>query len=192
MGAVVVKEAVRRAVAGVVVGNWVVILVEAEIVHIEAEVDIQAAVAVVVGNGGVGEGSLGRAREAEGVAPKRESAIALVDEEQGAGGAHDEQILEAAIVEIGEESARGIVEDADTGFLGDVFEGAVAAIAVEAVGQSGWLTDIEIVKAVVVVVAGRDTVVAIDVDADGAIEDGSPVVSAVEELVAVRRSAAQR
>ena len=76
--------------------------------------------------------------------------------------------------------------------FGDVFERSVAAIAIEPVGQARGLADVEIVEAVVVDVGDRDSVVAVDVDAAGAVEHGAPVVGAMQQLGRVGRIAAER
>ena len=52
----VVEEAVWRTVAGVVVGHGIVILVEAQVVHVHAEVHVEPAVAIVVRNRGMVNG----------------------------------------------------------------------------------------------------------------------------------------
>jgi len=183
--AFVVKETVGRAVAGVVVGDGVVILIEPQVVLVGAEVEVEAAVAVVVGCGGVGEGALGLLRETKSIALEGEGAVAAIFVEQGTGAAEDEEILEAAVAEVGEEGGGGVIEDADAGLFGHIFESAVATISVEAVGQAGGLADVEIVEAVVVVIACCDAVVAVDIDTDGAVEDCAPVVGAVEKLLRV-------
>ena len=59
------------------------------------------------------------------------------------------------------------------------------AVAIEAVRQARGLADIEIVETVVVVVSRGDAVVAVDIDADGSIENGSPVIGAVQQLRAL-------
>ena len=53
------------------------------------------------------------------------------------------------------------------------------------VRQTGGLANIEIIEAVIVEVAHRDAVVAIDVHPDSAVEHGAPVVCAVEQLPVV-------
>ena len=58
------------------------ILVEAEIVAVEAEVNIEAAIAVIIGDGGVGEASFGRFGEAESIALDLEGAIAAIEKEE--------------------------------------------------------------------------------------------------------------
>ena len=131
--AFVVQQEVGRPVARVVVRHRVVILVEAEVIAVEAEVDVQTAITVVVGECGVGEGSLRGLRKLEGVGFSFEGAVALVEEEERAAAADDDEVLQAVVAKVGEEGAGGVVENADAGFFGDVFEGAIAAVAVEAI-----------------------------------------------------------
>src|SRR5882762_11177385 len=65
--AFIVKKKIRRTIAGVEVRRRIVILVETEIITVEAEIDVEAAVAIIVGDGGVGESALRRIGELEGV-----------------------------------------------------------------------------------------------------------------------------
>src|ERR1700733_6490740 len=64
----VVHEEVGWTIAGVEIGRRVVILVQTKVVAIEAEVDIETSVAIVVGQGRMRERSLGRRFELEGTA----------------------------------------------------------------------------------------------------------------------------
>ena len=66
--AFVVEEEIWRAVPRVEVWDGVVILIEAEIIAVEAEIDIEASIAVVIGDGRMGEGSLRAACETECIA----------------------------------------------------------------------------------------------------------------------------
>jgi hypothetical protein len=79
--------------------------------------------------------------------------LAVVDEEQQAGGRRDDEILIAVVVDVGEERLCRVIEHADARGRGDVLEGGVAAVAVQAVGQSGRLRDIQIVEPIAVGVA---------------------------------------
>ena len=110
-----------------------------------------------------------------------EGAVALIEKEQRAAAADDEKVLESVVAKVGEECACGVVEHIDAGLFCHVFEGAIAAIAVEAIGQAGGLADVEVVEAVVVEIADGEAVVAVDIDAAGAIEHGSPVIGAAEQ-----------
>ena len=104
-----------------------------------------------------------------------------IQEQQRAAGAHDDQILTSVVVEIGKERAGGVFEESDAGRFGDVLEGAVAAVAIKPVGQAGGLANVEIVEPVAIDVADRDAIVAVDVDAAGAVENRAPIVGAVQQ-----------
>src|SRR5205085_2262089 len=73
--AFVVEEEVWRTVARVKIRNGITILVESYVIRVQAEVDVQAAVAVIIRNGGAGECSGGRVLELEGVGPVRKFSI---------------------------------------------------------------------------------------------------------------------
>ena len=96
---------------------------------------IEAAVAVVVGNGGMRECALRLARKSKCIALEREGAVALIHERAEGPVPHTtRRSWQSVVPEIGEESAGGIVEDADAGLFRHVLKGAVPAIAIEAVG----------------------------------------------------------
>src|SRR5277367_4589218 len=108
--AFVMQEEICRAIPGIEIGHWIVILVEAKIVGIEAEVDIETSVAIVVGYSRMRERSLGRTVKPESIALGREGAVALIQKEQGAASANDKKILAPLVLEIGKQGAGGIVE----------------------------------------------------------------------------------
>src|SRR5450432_1169262 len=120
------EQAIGGTIAGVIVGDWIVILVQAEVVHVHAKVDIKATVPIVIRYGRMGECPLGSARKFECIVFEREGSIALIEEEQGSGAADDEQVLTAVVVKIGKQCAGGIVQHADAGFFGDIFKSSVA------------------------------------------------------------------
>ena len=121
-----------------------------------------------------------------------ETPAALIHEEQRAGSADDNQILAAVIVDISEERASGVVQEAEARIFREVLKGAVAAIAIEAIGQTGGLADVQIVKTVAVDVANGNAVVAVNIDAASAVERGTPVVAAIPQLLRERGSAGER
>jgi len=94
----------------------------------------------------------------------------LVEKDQRPIDRHYDQVLAAAVSQIGEQGARGIVQYSDSGFFGDIFEGTVAAVAVETIGKRGRLANIDIVEAVAIHVSNCNPVVAVNVDAAGAVE----------------------
>src|SRR5882762_4567273 len=56
--AFVVQQAIGWPVTGVEIGNWIMILIEAKVVAIQAEVNIETSIAIVVSNSCMREGSL--------------------------------------------------------------------------------------------------------------------------------------
>ena len=100
----------------------------------------------------------------------------MIQKEQGTAATDDKKILESLVFKVGEQSARSIVEYADSGLFRYVFKGPVATVAVEPVWQSGRLAYIEIIESVVVEVPRRHTIVAVNVDAACAIQHRAPII----------------
>ena len=75
--------------------------------------------------------------------------------------------------------------------LGHIDEGAIPAVLIKAVGQPRGLADVDVIETVAVEVAGRNAVVAIEVDSACAVEHGAPVIDAEQHLLAVRGVLAQ-
>src|SRR4029077_2039459 len=63
-----------------------------------------------------------------------------------------------------------------------IFKCAIAAIAVKAVGKPRGLADVEVIESVIVEVSGGQAAIAVDVDADSAIQKRAPVVHSVKHL----------
>ena len=89
----IVEQEIGRPVAGVKIWNGIVILVQAQIVTIETEINIKQTVAIIIGDGGVCESSLRRTRELEGIALEQKLSLPLVQKKQGAAGADHQKIL---------------------------------------------------------------------------------------------------
>src|SRR4029079_2006475 len=102
--AFVVQQKVCRSVARVKIRNWIVILVQAYVIAVEAEVNVETPVAIVVCDGSVGKSSLRRSRKLEGIGLKREFSISLVQKKQWAGAANYKKILDSLVFEISEQS----------------------------------------------------------------------------------------
>ena len=168
------------------------ILIEPQIVAIEAEINVEASVAVVVGDRCVGECSLRRPRELKGVPLDRERAVSLIEKEQRAPATHHQQVLQPLVPKIGEERARSAVQHSDAGLFCHVFKSPVALVSIKPVRQSCRLADVKIVEAIVVIVAGRHAVVAVHIDAARAIEHRTPVIGAAKHLTFVRLHSAKR
>lgn len=107
----------------------------------------------------------------------------MIQKQQRSAAANHQQVLKPSILKIGEESTRGVIQHTDSGFFGHVFESSVATIAIKPVGQSRWLANIQVIEAVIVEVASRNTVVAVHVDAARAIQHRPPIVGPAEHLV---------
>ncbi len=190
--AAVAHQEVGRTILRIVIGRGIPVLACALVEGVEAEIDVEPSIAIVVSDGRPSEGSLRRVGKVKCVWPFPEFATALIDKQQGAIRADHDHVLAPVIIEVGEQGAGGVFQNTEAGMLGDVFKRAVAAIAIETVGKPRRLADIEVIESVVVDVSNRDSVVAVDVDARRAVEYGSPVIGTVQELVRVRRIAAQR
>ncbi len=97
---------------------------------------------IVISHGGVGESALWWLGKSECVAFYLEFSVALIQKEQRAGSANDQQILQTFVFEIGEDGASGGIEHAEAGLFGHIFKRSIAAIAIQAIGKAGRLTDI--------------------------------------------------
>ena len=161
-------------------------MVQAQVVTVETEINVEQAVVVIIGDGRVGESSLGWARELEGIALEQKLSFPLVQQEQRTAGANHEKVLHSLVLEIREEGAGRVVQHVHSGLLRHILEGSVAAIAIQAVGKPGGLANVQVVEAVVVDVSRRHAVVAIDIDPAGSVQNGAPVVNSTEHLIFVR------
>ena len=115
----------------------------------------------------------------------------LIDEEQRTATTNDQKVLQSAVVEVRKQRARRIIEYGDSGLFRYIFKGPVAAIAIEPIGQSRRLADVEIIKSIVVIITGSHTVVAVHVDTPSSIQDCSPVVGPAKHLALIGLGSAQ-
>jgi len=122
---------------------------------------------------------------------KSETALALIQEEQRTVGAQHHQILAAGITEIREDRGGCRVENAHSRVFGNVCQGSIATIPVEAIGETARLADVDLVLPVSIDVADRDTVVPMDIDSRRGIETRPPVGYPVRELRIERRNPAK-
>src|SRR5260370_28232829 len=95
---IVAQQEIGRTVLRVVVRHRIAILVVALVISVEAEINVQPAVAIIVGNGRAGKSSLRRSCELEGVRLQTEFSQSLVAEKQRATGPNDDQILRPAVI----------------------------------------------------------------------------------------------
>ena len=82
------------------------------VVRVEAEINVEPAVAIVVRNGRAGEGSLRRIRELKRVGLLAKLAAAFIQKQQRAVGAHHDDVLAAIVVEVGEQRAGCVFQNA--------------------------------------------------------------------------------
>ena len=162
------------------------VLVEPQVVAIQAEINIQTSVAVVVGDRRMGKRPLRRALELERVLLDRKRSIALIEKKQRTTTANDQKVLPSFVFEVCEQGARRVVQHADAGLLRHVFQRPIAPVAVEPVWQARRLADIQVIESVIVVVTRGDPIVAVNIDAAGTIQNGAPIVGATKHLRRIR------
>ena len=186
--AVVAEQHARRAVARVVIGHGRagLVLAGTEEVRVDAEIEVEEAVAVEVGHRDAREHALQRRREREGVVDHRELPAAVVLQQEGLQARGEHQILIAVVVDVDEQRLRGVVEQSEPRALGRVLEGAVAARAQQTIGQPRRLGDVQIVEAIAVGIAHRHAVVAVGVTRQHGIDARHPRIEAGGELAADR------
>src|ERR1700678_1247650 len=124
----------------------------------------------------MGEGSLRGTLKLEGIVLEREGPIPLIEKQQWTAAANHKKVLTPFVLKVGKQGACSVVQYPHSSLLGDVFHRSVTAVAVEPVGQPGWLADIEIIEAVIVIVAGGHSVVAVNVDTASAVKHRPPIV----------------
>ena len=129
------------------------ILIETDVVVVDAEVDVETSVPIVVRNCSLRKTPLRIARKLEGIAFDRILSLSLIKKEQRAAFGNNKQVLHAFVLEIGEESARGVIENIYSRPFGDVLERSVPKISVEPIRETRRLTHIEIIQAIVVDIA---------------------------------------
>src|SRR5208283_3935222 len=98
--------------------------------------------------------SCGRIRETERIAFQREFPIPLIEKQQGSRGTDHEKILKSLVFEIREKRASSAIQNTDASGFCDIFESAIASIAIEPVRQARRLAYVQIVESIVVVIPG--------------------------------------
>ena len=162
------------------------VLVQAEIIAVEAEINIETPVAIIVREGGLCESSLRRLVELESIALEGESSISLVQKEQRPAAANHQEILEPFVLEVCKQCAGRGIQHADSRGLGDILERSIAAIAVKPVRKTCGLANVNVIEPVVVDVAHRHAIVTVNVDPAGAIQHRAPMVHSAQHLILVR------
>src|SRR4051794_34403610 len=89
----VMKQEVRRAIACVEVGSGIMILIETDVVVVNAEVNIKMSVPIVIGNRSLRETPLRGARKLKGIAFDGILSHPLIKEEEWATFGNDQQVL---------------------------------------------------------------------------------------------------
>src|SRR6267143_1319327 len=189
---IVAQHEIRRTVFGVIIRSWILVLISALVIDIEAKIDVQPAVAIVICHCGAGEGSRWSAGKSKSVRLLAEPASTFIQKQQRAVGADDDEILASIIVDVNKEGAGGVFEHSHSSRVGDVLKGAVSPVAIEPIRKAGTLADVEVIGAVVIDVSDRDTVVPIDIDSRRTVENGPPIVRASQKLRTIRRHSAER
>src|SRR5208282_1324019 len=136
---VVAHHEVGWAVLRVVIRRGILVLVCALIINVEAKVNVQPAIAVIVGNGRSRESPLRRVGEFERVGPLTKLAAAFVQKQQWTTRAYNDQVLLAVVINVGKKRAGRILEDPGSRCFGDVLEGSIPAVSIQPVGKAGWL-----------------------------------------------------
>src|SRR5439155_14371428 len=141
------------------------VAVESAVIAVKAEVDIEPAVAVVVGERRSGKGPLRLLGEPEGFRHQAEPTVPLVQKKQRPSIGYNDKVLVAVVVQVGEQRARAAAQNTNTRRFGHVLECAIAAVPVKPVGKARWLADVEVVKPVVVDVSDGHAIIAVNVHA---------------------------
>ena len=95
--------------------------------------------------------------------------VSLIQEQQRTGATHHQQVLQAGVAKIRKQGAGRVVQYTHPGVFCYVLQCAVAAVAIEPVGQASRLRNVEIIEAVVVVIARSYSVVAVKINPAGSI-----------------------
>ena len=148
--AVVPHHEIRRAILGVMIGDRIFVLIGALIINVETKINIQPAVAVIIGDGRAGECSLWNIGELKRSRFLAKCSAALVQEQERSARTHDYNILKPVIIEVCKERTRRIVEDPKARGFGDVFKSTISTISIKAVGKTRGLANIEVVEAIVI------------------------------------------
>ena len=179
---IVPHQKIGGAILGGVIRRWVFVLIGSLIIKIQTEIYVQPPITIVVGDGRTRERLLWRLGKVKCIGLVSEFAAPLIEKQHRPPSAYHNQILLAIIIEICKKRTSRIVQDADSRFLRHILEGSISSVTIQAIGKSSGLTNVQIVKAIVINVPNRNTVVAVDVNAACAVENRPPVVRSVQQL----------
>ena len=167
------------------------VLIQAEIIVVEAEINVEAPVAVIIGCGSMRERPLRSIHKVEGIAFLLKLSISLIHEQHRPGGADYQKVLEPFILKICKERRSCPVQHPDSGGLRDILKSSITAIPVQPVGKSRGLADIEIIQTVVVEVSRSQSGISVNVHCGRAVQNRAPVVHPMEHLIFVGISLAE-
>src|ERR1700736_6056981 len=182
---IVAHHEIGRTILRIVIRHRITILVGALIKRVQAKINIQPAVTVIIRNGGSRERASRRIFKVKCIRLDSKFSSAKIAKQQRAVRTYHDHILAPTVIEIREEGARRIFQNYKSGQLGNVFKGAVAAVPEQTIGKPGRLANIKIVKAIAINVGDRDSVVPINIDTAGAVKYRSPVIRAMKKLRSV-------
>ena len=139
-------------------------------VQIRAQVQVHLAVAIVVSGRHARKRTLGLLLETESVQAITKSSRSIVEEQQRPGGREHDQVLDAEVSKVEEQCLGGVVQNSDARLLGSVPPDPVGRPAVEPIGQPARLAHVQLVPSVIVDVADRHSLVAVDPDTGSGIQ----------------------
>ena len=182
---VTTEEEVGRTVPGIVVGRRIPVLIHSLVVAVQAEIDVEPSVAVVVGQGDSGKGPLRWLGKAERLRLMLKRPVPKVPKEQRAARPYHDQVLVTVVINIGERGAGSVVENAHACRLGNVFKSPVSTVSVQPIGKAGGLANINFVEPIVVSVSASDTIIPVNVNSTSPVQHSSPVVRPAQHLLGV-------
>src|SRR5208283_862269 len=148
--AVVAKHEIRRTILRVEIRHRIAVLIRSLVVGIKTEIDVQPAIPVIICDSGASESALRDVSKPKRVALQMEFCASLIKEQKRATRTNNDQILAAIIVNVGEQGASRVFQNPDSCSICNVFKSAIATIAKEPVGESGGLTNVNVIESVTV------------------------------------------
>ena len=171
----IVKEVIRRAIAGVEIRRRILILIFALHIHIRAQVEVDAAIAVVIRRCHAREHALGGLQEMKGIRQFPKSPVTLIQKQRGTIATQHHQVLPAGVPKIDKQRAGGLIQNPHTGALRNILRHAVRPDLIQTIRQAAGLADINLVHTVVIDIADRDALIPVRIDAGSRIEMSPPV-----------------
>ena len=182
----IAEQEVRWAVLRVVVRRRVAVLSFTLEIDVAAEVEVNSAIAVVVGRGNACERTLRSGCEVERVWHWGKVPLPVIEKEQWPAGSNQNKILEAGISQIDKQRACRFIENIQTRLFRNLAKASTLLDLVKTVWQPARLADVDLVASVTVDVRGRNSVLAVLVDARGGVQARAPVRNAARQLLRKR------